>query len=75
MGLEGQGVVWEYRLKYHLKEPLNQKLPKEQSDRGLHCLPFYTLPPLQVLTLKALNKNCSRRHFNFLLSSFKENKT
>ena len=27
-----------------------------------------------VLTLKALNKNCSRRHFNFLLLSFEENK-
>ena len=30
---------------------------------------------LVYLTLKALNKNCSRRHFNFLLLSFKENKT
>ena len=28
-----------------------------------------------VLTLKAPNKNCSRRHFNFLLLSFEENKT
>ena len=27
-----------------------------------------------LLTLKALNKNCSRRHFNFLLLSFEENK-
>ena len=26
------------------------------------------------LTLKASNKNCSRRHFNFLLLSFEENK-
>ena len=26
------------------------------------------------LTLKALNKNCSRRHFHFLLFSFEENK-
>ena len=26
-----------------------------------------------VLTLKRPNKNCSRRHFNFLLLSFKEN--
>ena len=26
------------------------------------------------LTLKAPNKNCSRRHFNFLLLSFEENK-
>ena len=24
------------------------------------------------LTLKALNKNCSRRHFNFLFLSFEE---
>ena len=29
---------------------------------------------VQVLTLKALNKNCSRRHFNFLLLPFEENK-
>ena len=28
----------------------------------------------RYLTLKAPNKNCSRRHFNFLLLSFKENK-
>ena len=28
----------------------------------------------KMLTLKAPNKNCSRRHFNFLLLSFKENK-
>ena len=28
----------------------------------------------QLLTLKAPNKNCSRRHFNFLLLSFEENK-
>ena len=27
-----------------------------------------------LLTLKAPNKNCSRRHFNFLLLSFEENK-
>ena len=27
-----------------------------------------------LLTLKAPNKNCSRRHFNFLLLSFKKNK-
>ena len=27
-----------------------------------------------LLPLKALNKNCSRRHFNFLLLSFEENK-
>ena len=27
-----------------------------------------------ILTLKAANKNCTRRHFNFLLLSFKENK-
>ena len=26
------------------------------------------------LTLKAPNKNCSRRHYNFLLLSFEENK-
>ena len=26
------------------------------------------------LTLKAPNKNCSRRHFNFLLLSLEENK-
>ena len=29
---------------------------------------------IQILTLKAPNKNCSRRHFNFFLLSFEENK-
>ena len=29
---------------------------------------------LHYLTLKAPNKNCSSRHFNFLLLSFEENK-
>ena len=28
-----------------------------------------------ILTLKVPNKNCSRRHFIFLLLSFEENKT
>ena len=28
---------------------------------------------LQTLTLKAANKNCSRRYFNYLLLSFEEN--
>ena len=27
---------------------------------------------IHVLTLKAPNKNCSRRHFNFLILSFEE---
>ena len=27
-----------------------------------------------ALTLKAPNKNCSRRHFDFLILSFEENK-
>ena len=31
-------------------------------------------PVVSVLTLKGPNKNCSRRHFNFLLLSFEENK-
>ena len=29
---------------------------------------------VKSLTFKGPNKNCSRRHFNFLLSSFEENK-
>ena len=51
------------------------------SDQGLHCLPLYrllvtrpewvkigtTLNQYCGLTLKAPNKNCSRRHFYFLL--------
>ena len=39
---------------------------------------FCVVPPeakqQQFLTLKVPNKNCSRRHFNFLLLSFEENK-
>ena len=30
--------------------------------------------PNETLTLKAPNKNCSRRHFNFFLLSLEENK-
>ena len=30
--------------------------------------------PRLYLTLKVPNKNCSRRHFNFLLLSFEENR-
>ena len=33
-----------------------------------------TLALVWALTLKALNNNCSRRHFNFLLLSSEENK-
>ena len=29
---------------------------------------------VQIITLKAPNKNCGIRHFNFLLLSFEENK-
>ena len=35
------------------------------------CSMHHRVNPL--LTLKAPNKNCSRRHFNFLLLSFEEN--
>ena len=34
----------------------------------------YRIPWNSCLTLKAPNKNCSRRHFNFLLLSLEENK-
>ena len=51
---------------------LQRKLPFSLSSNV-----FVTVQPTAkiVLTLKALNKNCSRRHFNFLLLSFEENKT
>ena len=32
----------------------------------------FLAPKIKILTLKAPNKNCSRRHFNFLLLSFEE---
>ena len=40
------------------------------------CLPAETASEsgIILLTLKTPNKNCSRRHFNFLLLSFEENK-
>ena len=37
-------------------------------------VPRWRMGYYYALTLKALNKNCSRRHFNFLLLSFEENK-
>ena len=36
--------------------------------------PYVPLQNLTSLTLKAPNKNCNRRHFNFLFLSFEENK-
>ena len=45
-----------------------------------HSIPFSLLHLIAYgfcmfhLTLKVPNKNCSRRHFNFLLLSFEENK-
>ena len=47
------------------------------SDLGLHYLPMTLLqaPCKNGLILKAPNKNCSRRHFNFLLLAFEEIKT
>ena len=43
-------------------------------DYCLHILPFLLelVTACICLTLKAPNKNCSRRHFNFLLLSFEE---
>ena len=40
------------------------------------CVVFFSpvISFSNYLTLKAPNKNCSRRHFNLLLLSFKENK-
>ena len=35
---------------------------------------IYLSRGIQILTLKALNKTCSRRHFNFLLLYFEGNK-
>ena len=35
---------------------------------------FYWVQSQPAITLKAPNKNCSRRHFKFLLLSFEENK-
>ena len=41
--------------------------------KDCYILSFY-LQELEKLTLKAPNKNRSRRYFNFLLLSFEENK-
>ena len=41
------------------------------------CMDIYTENVnmiVDILTLKVPNKNCSRRHLNFLLLSFEENK-
>ena len=47
-----------------LYQPVHRALREQWSSTD-----FWTCE----LTLKAPNKNCSRRHFNFLLLSFKEN--
>ena len=45
------------------------------SDAILHYVSFsVVISSPGALTLKAPNKNCSRRHFNFLLLSFEDNK-
>ena len=45
-------------------------------DNALRDKTLYSgiLVDICLLTLKAPNQNCSRRHFNFLLLSFEENK-
>ena len=35
---------------------------------------FFSFSCKTIITLKAPNKNCSKRHFNVLLLSFEENK-
>ena len=58
------------------KEFANSIDPDETAD---YELPHFAHVNIVVcffgaLTLKAPNKSCSRRHFNFLLLSFEENK-
>ena len=53
--------------------------PEEESHGGPKPLTWIFMisvfdSSIIYLTLKAPSKNCSRRHFNFLLLSFKENK-
>ena len=61
------------------------KIVDGQTDDGLTTEPAYTISSrgafgsgelkiVDSLTLKVPNKNCSRRHFDFLLLSFQENK-
>ena len=42
---------------------------------GIQTVSIIILHKTPKLTLKAPNQNCSRRHFNFLLLSFQENRT
>ena len=60
---------------YNLIGPHNNLQTKSTGHEFSHftCL-IGTWKIKVTLTLKAPNKNCSRRHFNFLLLSFKENK-
>ena len=60
----------------------NEEVKKESGARLIRMIPLQLILIATVtvvyfgkdyLTLKAPNKNCSRRHFNFLLLSFEEN--
>ena len=62
---------------------LNTQTSEKLTKIGLYFLHNSERDPISLmhnatasgsLTLKAPNKNCSRRHFNFLLLSFEENK-
>ena len=50
-------------------ETVIKDIPEEENDKDRISVPY----SLMLLNLKAPNKNCSRRHFNFLLLSFEEN--
>ena len=63
------------QLKVENKVVEKRKRPKARSkaeDGGTATA--YKMKPVVCLTLKAPNKNCSRRHFNCLRLSFEENK-
>ena len=49
-------------------------IAKSRQVTGLETKGDNNVKKVYSLTLKAPNKNCSRRHFNFLLLSFEENK-
>ena len=61
---------------YPLRVKCLPNSPNQTSKTRTHAPSHARTQTLQLtdLTLKAPNKNCSRRHFNFLLLSFEENK-
>ena len=60
--------IWWHHFTYNCHAPFELPVLSEMLPE------IHTKEKCDFLNFKAPNKNCSRRHFNFLLLSFEENK-